>query len=189
MSPEEESGSRPPPSPGAQATVARNAFYLVLGQIATTALAIVLSSALGRLLGAADFGLLYLLTTTCAFAFVFVEWGQPALVIREVAKDHSRAGELLGTALILRVVFALLTLVPVWVVATALGYDARTHRLPMLLILASLPLFLAQAYSMIFRARDRMSGDALVSVSSKALLLLVALPALDLGLGIPGVVF
>jgi O-antigen/teichoic acid export membrane protein len=189
MKPEGESEPSPPVSPGEHATVARNAFYLVIGQVATTALSIVLSAALGRLLGAADFGLYYLMTTTMTFAFVFVEWGQPVLVIREIAKNHSRAGELLGTALVLRVAFAVLTLAPVWITATALGYDARTHRLSILLILASLPLFLAQAYSMAFRARDRMSRDAAVSVTNKALALLIALPALELGFGVHGVVF
>jgi O-antigen/teichoic acid export membrane protein len=190
MKAEEAAGSSPPvPGGGEQGSVARNAFYLVLGQVATTALSLVLSAALGRLLGAVDFGLLYLMTTTTTFAFVFVEWGQPVLVIREIAKNHSRAGELLGTALVLRVLFAVATLAPVWMVATALGYDGRTHRLSILLILASLPLFLSQAYSMAFRARDRMSRDAVVSVSNKAFALLISLPALQLGFGILGVVF
>jgi len=41
---------------------------------------------------------------------------------------------------------------------------------------------------MVFRGRDRMGRDAAVSVSNKALLLCLALPALALGAGIPGVV-
>src|SRR5713101_3886566 len=45
------------------AGIARNAFYLVVGQAATTALAIVLSAALGRSLGPGDFGMYYLITT------------------------------------------------------------------------------------------------------------------------------
>ena len=43
--------SHPPPG----AKVARNAFHLVLGQASTTVLAVLLSAALGRWLGAADF--------------------------------------------------------------------------------------------------------------------------------------
>ena len=43
------------------ATVARNAFYLVLGQVVTTALGNLFSAALGRTLGASDFGVYFLI--------------------------------------------------------------------------------------------------------------------------------
>jgi O-antigen/teichoic acid export membrane protein len=58
------------------AGIARNAFYIVVGQATTTALAIVLSAALGRSLGPQDFDIFYLITTMSAFAYVFTEWGQ-----------------------------------------------------------------------------------------------------------------
>jgi O-antigen/teichoic acid export membrane protein len=169
-------------------TVARNAFHLVIGQVLTTALAIVFSAALGRSLGAQDFGLYYLVSTTSLFAYVFVEWGQPYFVMREVARQPRRSGDLLGTALALRVAFAMLVLVPAGLVGWAVGYGARTLCLSILLILAGLPLSLAQGYGMVFRAYDRMGRDATVSVSNKAMALCVALPVLALGAGIPGVI-
>jgi O-antigen/teichoic acid export membrane protein len=170
-------------------TVARNAFYLVVGQVVTTALAIVLSAAMGRSLGATDFGLYYLISTMSTFAYVFVEWGQPIFVIRQVARDPFRSGDLLGTGLAIRVVLAVAVLAPAGLIAWLLGYGARTVWLSLLLILASLPLFLAQGYGMVFRASDRMGRDATVSVSNKIIVLCVALPALALGAGIPGVIF
>jgi len=182
---------RAPPGPRADesgATVARNALYLVTGQAATTVLAIVVSAALGRFLGAKDFGTYYLIATMSTFAYVFVEWGQPLLVIRQAARDPLRSGELLGTALVLRAAFALVVIVPAGAIAWALGYGAHTTRLSVFLILASLPLFLAQGYGMVFRARDQMGRDAVVSISNKAIALGVMLPALALGAGIPGVI-
>jgi O-antigen/teichoic acid export membrane protein len=169
------------------ATVARNALFLVLGQAATTALAIVFSAALARSLGATDFGIYYLIATMSAFAYVFVEWGQPLFVIRHAARDPLRAGELLGTALALRAVFAAAVMVPAGLIAWALGYGARTTWLAIGMILASLPLFLAQGYGMVFRARDQMGRDALVSVCNKALALGLALLVLAAAAGIPGV--
>ncbi|HKC13434.1 MAG TPA: oligosaccharide flippase family protein, partial [Vicinamibacteria bacterium] len=94
------------------AGIARNAFYLVVGQATTTALAIVLSAALGRSLGPGDFGIYYLITTMSAFAYVFAEWGQPYFVIRQVAREPQRSGDLLGTALVLRVLFTLIVTTP-----------------------------------------------------------------------------
>lgn len=170
-------------------TLARNASYLVAGQVVTTALAIVFSAALGRSLGAEDFGLYYLITVMSTFAYVFVEWGQPFFVIREVATEPLRAGELLGTALALRAGLAFAVAIPAGLIAWALGYGGRTSWLLVLLILAGLPLFLAQGYGMVFRARDQMGRDAAVSVANKVLVLGVALPALAAGAGIPGVVF
>jgi O-antigen/teichoic acid export membrane protein len=170
------------------ATLARNASFLVAGQVLTTALAILLSAALGRSLGARDFGVYYLVTVMATFAYVFVEWGQPLFVTRAVAREPQRSGDLLGTALALRTAFALAVSVPAGLMAWALGYGARTSWLSVLLILATLPLFLAQGYGMVFRARDQMGRDATVSVSNKAAVLAVALPALALGAGIAGVI-
>lgn len=187
-----EQGTQPadvePHSVGSGVAIARNAFYLVVGQAATMALGIVLSAALGRSLGAADFGLYYLITSMSAFAYVFVEWGQPYLVIRRVAQEPAQAGDLLGTSLLLRAVFAIAMTVPMGLAAWALGYDSRTTWLAVSLILATLPPFLAQGYGMVFRGHDRMGRDAVVSVSNKAMVLAVALPALALGAGIPGVI-
>ena len=178
--------------PGPQAepprTLARNAAYLVAGQVATTALAIVFSAALGRSLGPRDFGTWFLITTMTTFAYVLAEWGQPLFVIRQAAREPPRAGELLGTALALRIGFSVLVLGPAAGVAWMLGYGVRTTSLLVLLLVASLPLFLAQGYGMVFRARDEMGRDAAVSVSSKAVALGLALPALALGHGIAGVI-
>jgi O-antigen/teichoic acid export membrane protein len=173
---------------GGRASFARNALWLLLGQVATTALAIVFSAALGRALGAHDFGVFYLITTMATFAYVVAEWGQPMLVIREVARAPGRAGDLLGTALVLRGGLALLALVPAALVGLALGYDARTRGLSLLLIVGLLPLAAAQAYGMVFRGRDQMGREALVSVANKAVALAVTLPVLAVGAGVAGVI-
>jgi PST family polysaccharide transporter len=170
-------------------TFARNVLALLAGQVGTTALAIVFSAALGRSLGADDFGTYYLITTMATFAYVFVEWGQPFCVIREAARQPQRSGELLGTALAWRVVLAMAVMVPAGIVEWSLGYEAHTTLLSVVLIAAMLPLFLAQAYGMVFRAWDQMGREAAVSVSNKAVALCIALPALALGAGIPGVIF
>ena len=187
-------GSEQPPGPESApeaapaGAVARNAFHLILGQVATTVLAIVLSASLARSLGAADFGLYFMIFTTATFSYVIVEWGQPLVVIREIARDPAHAGQLMGTALALRVALAALVLVPAWLLSWALGYDARTRGLGLALIVAMLPFFLAQGYGMVFRARDRMGLDAGVSVANKALGLVLTVPALALGWNIAGIV-
>jgi len=168
-------------------TVARNAFYLVLGQVVTTALAILFSAALGRTLGAREFGVYFLVSSFATFAYVLVDWGQQFYVIREVARQPERGSLLLGTALVLRAAGAALVVVPSGLAAWALGYDAITCWYLVIFIAVSLPFFLAQSYGMVFRARDRMGLDAWVSVTNKIALLGLALAALALGRGLSGV--
>ena len=160
----------------------------MLGQAITTALAIVLSAALGRSLGAADFGLYFLVSAGSTFAYVVVDWGQQFYVIREVARWPEQAGRLLGSALGLRAAGGGLIAIPAGLVMWALGYDARTCGFSIAFIAASLPFALAQGYSMIFRGRDRMGLAASVTVVNKALALAAVLGALALGAGIGALV-
>jgi O-antigen/teichoic acid export membrane protein len=167
--------------------VARNAFYLLLGQVVTTALGIFFSAVLGRTLGAGDFGIYFLITSFSTFAYVLVDWGQQVYVIGEVARQPERSSVLLGTALVVRAAGAALVTVPSGFAAWALGYNAITCFYCVVFIAVWLPTFLAQGYGMVFRARYRMGLDAWVNVASKVALLALTLAVLSLGSGLPGV--
>ena len=173
--------------PAAGAAIAHHAVYLVLGQVATTVLAIVMSAALGRTLGAADFGLYFLVLSMSTFAFVVVDWGGMLLVTRDVAREPSRAATFLGTTLAMRCAGTAILTVPALVVAIALGYDTRTCVYAVVMLWTTLPVFLAQGYGLVFRGRDRMGLDATVQVSNKAIALALTLALLLAGAGIPGV--
>ena len=135
-------------------SVVRNAMHLGLGQIATTILTILLSATLARTLGAADFGLLYLLMSIATFAYVFVEWGHNPLIIRETVRNPENAGNLLGSALALRATSALVACAVAVASTWLLGYDVRTRVLTAVLILAWLPQYLGLSFGAVF-ARTR----------------------------------
>ena len=177
-------GARPEP----RGSVARNAFHLVLGQAATTALAIVFSAVLGRTLGAKDFGLYFLISSFATFAFVVVDWGQQFHVIREIARTPGKGGDLLGSALVLRAAGGMLAAIPAGLLTWALGYDLRTCGFTVAFILVSLPFFLAQTCSFVFRGHDRMDLDAITSVVNKGAGLALGVAALVVGSGLGGVV-
>jgi O-antigen/teichoic acid export membrane protein len=171
-------------APASNPVVARNAFHLLLGQVATTALSILLNAILARTLGAADFGLLYLVTSMANFAYAVVDWGQSSYLVREVARRPEKAGALLGTSLVLRVVGAALVSVPTLLVAWVLGYDTRTRELALVMLAATLPFVLVQRYTGVFRGRERMDYEAVVTVLAKALTLAFTVAALALGGGL-----
>jgi len=161
--------------------MARSAFHLVLGQVVMTALALVLSAALGRGLGPSDFGVLYLITTIVGFSVCVVDWGQTMYMVREVAPDAGKAGALLGTALVLRVLGTVLVAAVVAGAMALLDYDAATRRYALVAMAATLPFVLASAYSILFRGRQRMDYSAGVDVANRVLVVAVTLPTLWLG--------
>jgi O-antigen/teichoic acid export membrane protein len=85
-----------------QRLILRNTLLLVGAQLIAAPLSIAVNAVAARALGPTDFGQLYLATTFCSLAFLFVEWGQPSALTGMVARDRSRAGELLGSGLTLR---------------------------------------------------------------------------------------
>jgi len=151
-------------------------------------LGILFNAALGRTLGAGDFGLYFLISTFSTFALLIVDWGQQIFGIREVARAPERGGDLLGTGLVLRTLGTGLACLLTAVCAWALGYDHRTVGFATAFVALNLPFFLAQNFGIVFRGHDRMGLDAAVSVANRAAGLVLALVALWLGLGLAGVV-
>ena len=100
---------------------------LVLGQAGTMVLGILFSAALGRKLGAGDFGLYFIISSFSAFALVVVDWGQQYFGIREVARAPRRGGDLLGTGLVLRTIGTALVCLPTGLSAWLLGFDRRAR--------------------------------------------------------------
>lgn len=114
---------------GTGGLVLKNALFLVVAQALTTPISVLINFMMGRFLGPADFGLLYLTGTFCNFAFLAVEWGQAAVLPALVATDRSRSGVILGTALAWRVGTAALVCVALPLLSLALGYERRVAEL------------------------------------------------------------
>jgi O-antigen/teichoic acid export membrane protein len=167
--------------------LARNTSFLLVGQVATLAFSVVLTALLGRLLGAAEFGTYYLLVVTSTFAFVFVDWGQSMLLIREAARRPEKDGQFLGGALAFRTAVIFAAAPATAVLMKVIGYDSRIEFLVLCAIVCGLPLMLAQVYTFMFRGRDRMDLDATVGVIGKALTVAVTVPVLFLGGGLGSV--
>jgi O-antigen/teichoic acid export membrane protein len=170
-----------PTSSGPGIGLVRNMLHLGVGQVTTTALTMVLNAVIARTLGAADFGLLYLLTSIANFAYVFVDWGHAFYVPREVARHPERSGELMGSVLAVRAVTAVLVGAIAVGLTSLFGYDVRTRLLTALIIVCWMPAYLALTYAWVFRGRERMDYDALLNIVLKACLLIVSVWLLLLG--------
>jgi O-antigen/teichoic acid export membrane protein len=168
--------------------LARNTFFLFAGQVATAVLSLILTAFLGRWLGVVEFGNYYLLMVCATFAYVLVDWGQSAYLIREAVRRREDGGRLLGSALTFRTAVALMAALPAAALVKLIGYGDRTASLSLLAILSGVPLALSQAYGYMFRSQNRMDLDASVAVIGKALTVAVTVPVLLLGGKLPAVV-
>lgn len=162
----------------------RNALHLGLGQIATTVLGIMLVAALGRSLGAADFGVYYIVITIGTFTGVAIDWGQSTYIIRETARGRSDESEFIGTALLLRTLGWCCAAVMAAGIAIVSGYDQTIVMLAPLMVIVSLPLVLSQPFGLVFRGKERMDLDAVTGTVWKALTLFATLPVLAWGGGV-----
>ena len=161
--------------------VAQNATFLLAGQVASSVVSVILTAVLGRQLGAEEFGIYYLLAVVSGFAYVFIDWGQSAYLISELVRHPERANRFLGGVLIFRVVVTLLAAPTVAALMNVIGYDSGTMLLAVLAVVCGLPSTLSLAYTYMFRARNRMDLDAIVTVTAKVLTVAVTVPVVLLG--------
>lgn len=150
-------------------SIVRSTVHLLTGQVATTALAIVLNAQLGRVLGPGDFGLYFFLLTSTYFVHVITEWGQGDILLREVARRPQQTAGLLGSALLIRVLLTVPVLTAGTLAVMAIGYEARTIQLFVLTIVAFVPMALSDVYGTAFRGHERMDIDARCDVLGKVL--------------------
>lgn len=172
----------------ANGLLARNAFHLGIAQIASTALAILLTSVLGRALGPTDFGTLYLIITTSAFVGVIIEWGQNTFMIREMARGRADEAVLIGSALLFRLATTACASALAVTIVFILGYDKHIVALTLLAIVVALPAILYEPLGFTFRGKDRMDIDALSHIVGKAALLVATIIALRFGGGLMEVI-
>jgi O-antigen/teichoic acid export membrane protein len=151
------------------AGVARNALFLLAGQIATAALSFGITAVLARHLGAEDYGVLFLAASLVQSALVLADLGQEYYVVRAVAKDRGAAATLLGTGLVLRVLAALAAYSLLMVLVSVLGYPAATVTAISLTAVFFVVTAIGDGISLVLRGLERMDLEAALRVASKTL--------------------
>ena len=178
---------RPAISVPPRRSIARNVVSLLLGQIGTMAISIVISAIIGRFLGAASLGMLYLVMASINFAGIFVEWGQQGYLVAEVAKFRERSGELIGTALVARFILAIVSYALVALCARLLGHGPEVRSLLVLMAVCVVPGNLATTLAQGFRGHDRMELEAITNIVNSACNLAFLLVAMKMHGGLQSV--
>ena len=117
------------PAPAAAPRVARNVATTLATQLLSWGMTFVVTLYLPRYIG--DVGLGFL-TLAASFASVFsllVGLGTSTVLIKDIARNHGRAGELALASLVLRVPLGVAAVALGWGASWALGYDAHLRML------------------------------------------------------------
>lgn len=161
-----------------QRLILRNTLLLVGAQVLAAPLSILINAVAARRLGPTDFGQLYLATTFSSLAFLVVEWGQPGTLTGMVARDRSRAGELLGSGLTLRLALLPLVLLTLVGACALAGYDPRFLRVLSWVLLAAAFGTVAGACQDIMRGYERTDIAGASIVATQLLGVSIVVPTL-----------
>jgi O-antigen/teichoic acid export membrane protein len=167
----------------------RNVSHLGIGQVASTALGILLTAVIGRALEPAQVGLLYIVYATSSFVYVIVDWGQGTYLVKEMARGRIDEPELIGSALLIRLPMTLFSSAIAVAMVLALGYNGQIVVWTLVAIAANFPGSLFVPFDCCFRAKDRMDIDVFANIVGKAMTLVTTVIAFGLGGGLTEVIF
>jgi O-antigen/teichoic acid export membrane protein len=166
----------------------RNASHLGIGQVASTALGILLAAVIGRGFEPAQLGILYIVIAISSFVYVSVDWGQSTYLVREIARGRIDESELIGSALVIRVAAIVFSSAAAVVIALVLGYNGEVVRVTLLAMTVGIPAALYGALDCSFRGKDRMDIGAFANNVGKAMTLVATAIALRFGGGLTEVI-
>jgi O-antigen/teichoic acid export membrane protein len=172
----------------AKRLLVRNVSHLGIGQVASTALGILLTTVIGRALEPAQLGILYIIFAIGAFVGFIVDWGQSTYLVREMARGRDDEPELIGSALLIRLVTIVFSSAIAVAIALALRYNNQIVVLMLLAMIAAIPATLFVPLDCSFRGKDRMDIDVFANIVGKATTLVATFVALRLGGGLTEVV-
>jgi O-antigen/teichoic acid export membrane protein len=165
----------------------RNVSYLTIGQVASTAIGILLTAVIGRALEPEQLGTLYIVAAISSFVVVIVDWGQGTYFVREMARGRNDEPELIGSALLVRLATTILSCAIAVAIALAFG-SGQIVTLTLVAMAAAVPVTIFAPFDYCFRGKDRMELDVCATIAGKAVILAGTAIAFALGGGLAEVI-
>lgn len=165
-------------------TIAKNVGVMMASQLTTWILSFVLAIFLPRYLGAESIGAIAIANSIWAIMLVLLSFGMDIHLTKSVARDPSKTAELLGTSLLVRTVFFVVSCGLVALYTMVMRYDSTLLVVIVLEGAAYLFLTYANAFSAALVGMERMEFISISSIASKAALtgFSILLIVLDAGL-------
>ncbi|MDX2138073.1 MAG: oligosaccharide flippase family protein [Chloroflexota bacterium] len=164
---------------------ARNASAIAIAQIISKGALYVWQILLAQLISTTAYGIYGTVTAHLQIGAVVTAFGLANIVIRDVARQRSLAGQYMSSALVIQTVGALIAYVGIFIASAAYPLDVRAF-----IALAGLSLFIDMLGNLCYdqlQAQERMVTTAAVEIGHIALRIALALLALTAGYGLLGV--
>ena len=171
--------------------VAKNTFVLFIMQVISSILSIALGIFIARYLGDVGLGKYSFAYTFVIFFSIFLDLGYNTLLIREVARDKSKANMYVSNLLSFKAISSLIVFVFVVVTINLMGYPSDMKNLVYLFAIYIILESISSIYKFIFRAFERMEYESVITISSNILRVSLAMVAIFFGYGlvVVGIVF
>ncbi len=166
----------------AKSVILKNTAVLFVGQFSTWALTIIYTIYVPRRVGAYGWGELAIAGAWTTVGATMVALGMGTLMVRDMARDHRKAPDMIGVAIVTR----LLLIVPCMliIVALAWGYPLHTQVVIYILSLGMVFQLLTGPFQAGFQAIEQMKFNSFSDVISKAIVALVSVGLVLVGRGI-----
>ena len=164
--------------------VFKNILSLFCAQFIVAVLSIILSVSIARSLGDVIFGKYAFAGAFVALFVVFLDLGYDTLLIREVARNKTKASMYLNNILCFRALLSPLVVVLAAITINMLGYPADTRQVVYIFIIYSVLVSLSNVFKVTFRAFERMEYDAGIRIFSNTIRCLLGILIIFLGYGL-----
>ncbi len=167
-----------------RATILKNAFSLFGAQLITWSVTLLVTVIVPRYLGPTLSGQLIIGYAIWAVVVLMTEFGMDTAIIKEVARTPDITPNVLGTTLLLRLIFFVIGCGLVAIYTSVIGYSAEVIEIIFLIGIAQLFLLLGGACRSVLEGIESMQSIALVDIITKAIHMVLAIAAVLLGYGL-----
>lgn len=147
--------------------IAKNTTVLFIAYVITAILGLVLTIYIARILGDVAFGKYSFAIVFTALFVILSNLGMNELLIREVARDKSKADKYLGNIVIIRLILSVIVFALIVIVINLMNYPADTITIVYLFGAYALITSLAAIFRVTFRAFESMEWEALINILVK----------------------
>ena len=164
--------------------IAKNTSSLFIAQFFVSILSLILSIYIARSLGDTIFGKYSFAIVFVSIFTIFSDLGYNTLLIRDVARNKSRANRYLNNIMSIRGVLSVIIFVFIVIIINVMGYPADTKNIVYLFGISALLVSLSDVFRVMFRAFEKMEYEAFIRILITIIKVSLGLLVLFLGYGI-----
>ncbi|WP_319410105.1 flippase [uncultured Desulfosarcina sp.] len=162
----------------------KNFFFLLISNIGGKLLYFYFVTYIVKELGPTESGVLFTAQTfTSMFTFLF-SLGLDMLIIREIAKDKSKAGLYTGNALLLKIFSSIFSILFILISASVLSYQKDIFQLILILTFGMTIINFTSTFEQVIRAYEKTDYLAVISFFGMVFRVTTLVTAIHVGLGV-----